>query len=132
MLASVDHYRRLGVARTASLAEIRMAFRARIRELHPDGASAGDAAQVAAVTDAWHVLRDPGARAAYDRTLAGDAAGVAPPTAGPPTAGPPTAGTVSARSWRAVVVGVAVLVMVMMVAIVLIGFTQGPGRATGP
>ena len=62
------HYDVLGVPATASAAEVRRAYHERARQLHPD--RAGDARAMADVNEAWRVLRDPGSRAAYDRTLA--------------------------------------------------------------
>lgn len=61
------------MATGATLIEIRAAYRERARRLHPDtGGEAGqaDAAEMAAVNEAWYVLRDPQRRRAYDRALA--------------------------------------------------------------
>jgi hypothetical protein len=67
------HYEELGVAPTATAAEIRTAYVALAREHHPDrntGRSAGEraaaAARMARVNAAWTVLSDPQRRAAYD------------------------------------------------------------------
>jgi len=62
------HYDVLGVPATASHAEVRRAYHERARHLHPD--RAGDQRAMQDVNEAWRVLRDPGTRAAYDRTLA--------------------------------------------------------------
>jgi curved DNA-binding protein CbpA len=68
-----DHYQLLGVARGASREEIAQAWRRRARAEHPDRrpGEAGDeaAARFRALAEAYHVLSDPGRRAAYDRTL---------------------------------------------------------------
>jgi len=64
-----SHYDRLGVAPSATDAEIRAAYRRRARAAHPD--HAGSAADMAALNEAWRVLSDPGRRAMYDRALAG-------------------------------------------------------------
>jgi curved DNA-binding protein CbpA len=72
-----DHYRLLGVAHGASREEIARAWRRRARAEHPDsqpgqaGDEAGDQAanRFRALAEAYHVLSDPGRRAAYDRVL---------------------------------------------------------------
>lgn len=75
------HYDELGVAPTASAAEIRAAYVALARRHHPDrmGTSADDvraqaAARMARVNAAWTVLSDPARRAAYDARTAGPSA----------------------------------------------------------
>jgi hypothetical protein len=67
------HYETLGVARSASAAEVRRAYLARARSLHPDryvdaGSERRRAAerQMQDVNEAWRVLRDPGRRRRYD------------------------------------------------------------------
>jgi hypothetical protein len=62
-----DPYEVLGVRRTASATEIRAAYRAAARRLHPDTGGSADAMQRLNV--AWQVLRDPGRRAEYDRSV---------------------------------------------------------------
>lgn len=70
------HYERLGVTPAASADEIRAAYRSRARRLHPDHAgpvpstdARRAAEEMAAVNEAWRVLRDPARRAAYDASL---------------------------------------------------------------
>ncbi len=65
-----DHYALLRVSPSARPEDIRRAYRARARELHPDlvGASADADAQMAALNAAWAVLRDPATRSRYDRS----------------------------------------------------------------
>ncbi|MCO8126676.1 DnaJ domain-containing protein [Acidimicrobiia bacterium EGI L10123] len=72
------HYDELGVAPSASPADIRAAYVALARRHHPDrmGASseqarADAAVRMARVNAAWTVLSDPARRAAYDARLAG-------------------------------------------------------------
>ncbi len=67
-----DHYATLGVARTASLDDIRRAYRARMREAHPDtrGSAATSTASVTQIAEAWNVLSSPSRRAAYDSQFA--------------------------------------------------------------
>jgi hypothetical protein len=63
-----DFYETLGLARGASPAEIRSAYRRLARKYHPDISSSPDAnAQFAKINEAYHVLIDPARRASYDR-----------------------------------------------------------------
>jgi curved DNA-binding protein CbpA len=67
-----DLYQLLGVPREASRDDIAQAWRHRARAEHPDSRP-GDAAaadRFRALAAAWHVLGDPGRRAAYDQVLA--------------------------------------------------------------
>ena len=63
-----EYYDVLGVSRDASDADIKRAFRALARELHPDVSSAPDAdARFKEVVEAYEVLSDSERRATYDR-----------------------------------------------------------------
>ena len=63
-----DYYEVLGVQRGASGAQIKRAFRALARELHPDVSTAPDAEhRFREVAEAYEVLSDPERRATYDR-----------------------------------------------------------------
>lgn len=72
----VTHYDVLGVESSATPAQIRRAYYEKARQLHPDRVAALSEADVPAarramqdVNEAWRVLREPGSRAAYDRSL---------------------------------------------------------------
>ncbi len=62
-----DHYAALGLRSSASLADIKKAFRQQAALLHPDRNPAADApARFRTVQQAYDVLSDPGRRQAYD------------------------------------------------------------------
>lgn len=66
---SRSHYEVLGVLPSASQDEIRVAYRMRAREVHPDTAAGkrSDASiQMAQIAEAWRVLSDTALRRAYD------------------------------------------------------------------
>ena len=66
---SRSHYEVLGVLPSASQDEIRVAYRMRAREVHPDTAAGkrSDASiQMAHIAEAWRVLSDTALRRAYD------------------------------------------------------------------
>ncbi len=60
-----DPYAVLGVARDATGAELRAAYRAALRRAHPDSGGSGD--DISAISAAWRVVGDPRRRAAHDR-----------------------------------------------------------------
>jgi len=62
------YYELLGVARDASIAEIKSAYRARARAMHPDAGGSPD--EFHRLRQAYEVLSDPYARADYDRGFA--------------------------------------------------------------
>jgi hypothetical protein len=66
-----DHYQQLGVPRTATMREIRRAYRRLARQYHPDLNPEADdsAARFAAVHHAYTILSDHARRARYDRTI---------------------------------------------------------------
>jgi hypothetical protein len=68
---SASPYEVLGVPTTASHDHLRRAYRAKLRETHPDTAgpdSRGAAIRFHAVQHAWELIGTPEARAAFDRT----------------------------------------------------------------
>ncbi len=71
MATSPNHYQVLGVSPTATTSDIRTAYRALARTLHPDTAtgSVASTTTMSQVNQAWNVLSDPVRRYEYDRTL---------------------------------------------------------------
>jgi molecular chaperone DnaJ len=65
-LYSVDLYVVLGVAPTATAAELRRAYRRLALQHHPDRAGPASATTFARIAEAYGLLSDVGARAAYD------------------------------------------------------------------
>jgi DnaJ-class molecular chaperone len=62
-----DHYTALGLGSSASLADIKKAFRQRASQYHPDRNTDADApARFRAVQEAYEVLSDDDKRQAYD------------------------------------------------------------------
>lgn len=59
-----DHYRILGVSPQAPRSEIQAAYRARLRQTHPD--RGGDETAFHQVQTAWETLADPASRREYD------------------------------------------------------------------
>lgn len=73
----MNHYEALGVSAGDEVATIRRAYLAAARRHHPDfhadadpATRHGNAEQMRRLNDAWAVLGDPAARAAYDLSLA--------------------------------------------------------------
>jgi len=69
MLAVTDPYKVLQVDPDAELEVIRAAYRALALKYHPD-VSTGSQDRMAALNHAWGILRDAGARAAFDHARA--------------------------------------------------------------
>lgn len=81
----MGHYDVLGVARTASAAEVRRAYLELARRHHPDRVG-GSHEQMRVINEAWAVLGDPVLRQGYDRSLSpppGPAPRPAPGPVGP-------------------------------------------------
>ncbi|MEA3019093.1 MAG: hypothetical protein QOI47_617 [Actinomycetota bacterium] len=80
------HYNVLGVTSSATTEQVRHAYYDRARQLHPDVCGGRPVDEIVAarramqdVNEAWRVLREPGSRAAYDRSLRAASAPTAPP-----------------------------------------------------
>ncbi len=66
MFGSTDHYAILQVDPRADTEVIQAAYRTLARKYHPD-VTGGSDERMTALNNAWTVLRDPAARAEYDR-----------------------------------------------------------------
>jgi molecular chaperone DnaJ len=97
----VDLYVVLGVARAATGAEIRRAYRRLALQHHPDRAGAASAETFARIAEAYRMLSDPTARTAYDAHLFERESRGAFVPGGPPVHGAPS----DARSWNVGAVG---------------------------
>jgi molecular chaperone DnaJ len=67
--ATPDLYALLGVSRAATTAELRRAYRRLALQHHPDRAGPASAPVFARIAEAYRMLCDPSARAAYDAHL---------------------------------------------------------------
>ena len=78
-----DYYATMGVAKTATQAEIKRAYRKMARKFHPDVSKEKDAeARFKEVGEAYDVLKNPEKRTAYDElgsNWKGGQAGFQPP-----------------------------------------------------
>ncbi|HET6182447.1 MAG TPA: J domain-containing protein [Acetobacteraceae bacterium] len=88
----LGYYAWLGIPPEATAKEVKAAFRARARRLHPDVAGTGSAEAFRRLSEAYHVLSDANRRARYDRTALEPEAvivtGAAPVREPPPTPKP--------------------------------------------
>jgi len=78
---SASPYEVLGTGPAASPDELRRAFRARLRQTHPD--TGGDAAQFIQVQRAWEILGTPETRAAFDNGSVAEESWRPPPARAP-------------------------------------------------
>ncbi len=63
---AVSAYATLGLVRTATTAEIRVAYRTLAKQHHPDVAGPASEARFIAIRAAYELLADPDRRRAYD------------------------------------------------------------------
>ena len=80
-LAAADPYRVLGVSPAASAAEIKAAYRALVKQHHPD--AGGDHRTILELNAAWEVLRNSERRRGYDNLNAPGRQAGPTPSAGP-------------------------------------------------
>jgi len=66
-----DHYHVLGVPANSTTETIHAAYSQLARKFHPNNKETADAAKFQAVTQAYEVLADPSARAAFDSVRSG-------------------------------------------------------------
>jgi hypothetical protein len=156
------HYETLGVAPDADIETVRRAYVAVAKANHPDRRQAEDESRrdraeqrMRAANAAWHVLRDPGRRAAYDRSLrppstgrpassggwASTGSAAATPASGPGAVGarpaPPSGIVVPASQasfWRfaPVIVLLAVLAIVLVVSAYATSGGSAPSSTIAP
>lgn len=118
-----DHYAVLGVEPGARHADVRAAYRRRMREYHPDlrPGDPGSEEMARRITAAWSVLGRPTSRAAYDRRRAASSSAASPPVR-VPTAGPPAyspEGTAYRRAFDAASLKVAAVVFLLGLVVLL-------------
>ncbi len=67
--AQPDFYAILGIARTATLEEIKKRYHERAKKLHPDPNTGGDETELKKIIEAYETLSNPDRRTDYDRKL---------------------------------------------------------------
>jgi curved DNA-binding protein CbpA len=70
----IDYYEVLQVSPNADLETIERVYRFLAKRYHPDNPQTGDAEKFQVLTDAYHFVRDPEKRAAYDVKYEGERA----------------------------------------------------------
>jgi curved DNA-binding protein CbpA len=68
-MRTYTHYELLGVKPDATPAEIKKAFREKVKINHPDRTPGIEGRRFQAIVEAWDILSDPVKRKLYDRQL---------------------------------------------------------------
>jgi curved DNA-binding protein CbpA len=68
-MRTYTHYELLGVKPDATPAEIKKAFREKVKIYHPDRTPGIEGTRFQAIVEAWDILSDPVKRKLYDRQL---------------------------------------------------------------
>jgi hypothetical protein len=119
----LGHYARLGVTPEATPEELKAAFHAKARRLHPDVPGTGDAAAFVRLKEAYDTLSNPLRRAAYHR-----AASITPaPPPRPPRPPQPPRPMWWRSPWLAVIAVSGIAAIVALVAMVRVA---DPGPQT--
>jgi hypothetical protein len=125
---SKSHYEVLGVLPSASQDEIRVAYRMRARENHPDtavGLRSDASIQMARIAEAWRVLSDTTLRRTYDSELIGHVSEPVRDTQEQFVQVPATRGVFPWRMIGLMVAGIIGLVLVLNIL-------SGPAVPVGP
>jgi len=130
MTGEPSHYEVLGIAETATAEEVRAAYRARARALHPDRVGEAGAAAMARLNEAYRTLRDADRRRAYDRARRGATAPApAVRAARPASAAPAPPATPGATGC---LLGALVALVVLVAAVVGLAFPAARDRGPDP
>lgn len=128
---------------SATDAELKAAYRERARKLHPDAAGNRTGGEMAALNEAWRVLRDPARRAEHDALLEADSRarhgsaslpGSEPVRYGPPPGAAPVRVETPGFSGRGLVwIGLVVVMLAIFVFTAFAGgVTDGDGGVDAP
>jgi curved DNA-binding protein CbpA len=68
-MRAYTYYEILGVSHDASAAQIKRAFREKVKIYHPDKTPGVEGTRFRSIMEAWRVLSDPKKRREYDREI---------------------------------------------------------------
>jgi molecular chaperone DnaJ len=68
-MRAYTYYEILGVSHDASAAQIKRAFREKVKIYHPDKTPGVDGTKFRSIMEAWEVLSNPKKRIEYDREI---------------------------------------------------------------